>query len=58
MDSPAMLRVDITSIYGMFYGPYWSCSQDPCPFGLPDVLTVAHMLLVFGLNSRDSGRDP
>ena len=44
-DSGAILGVDIGFNTGLiFWPPTQLVRKDPCPFGYPEMLTVAHMI--------------
>ena len=60
MDSRAAMRVDMGFFIGMKYGP--DCPArvliwDPCPFGLPEILAVAHVMsrACCGASEQDPG---
>ena len=59
MDSGAIVKMDIRVYVGiLLWGSTLSRVQDPCPFGLPEMLTVAHInkcVLHSGSKAQDKG---
>ena len=44
LDSRALFRMDMRFCLGMVFWPLLTClAVDPCPFGLPEIWTGAHV---------------